>query len=72
VIGKRLDPNRSKKSDEADFNRAFFQRMVTYGFEPAASWHHADTMHFQLERLVHMIVPPAECEDVRSREAWEP
>ncbi len=75
------------KSDEAGFNRAFFQRMVTYGFEPAASWHHADTMHFELERLVRLIVPPAECEEpgeeaplrakafvaeaVRSREAWD-
>jgi hypothetical protein len=32
------------------------------GFEPAARWHTADTMHFELDRLVNMIVPADECD----------
>jgi hypothetical protein len=54
---------RNPKSDEAGFGKLFFQTMAKYGFEPAASWHTADTMHFEVEALVQTIVPPEHCEE---------
>lgn len=54
---------RNPRSDEAGFGKLFFQTMAKYGFEPAASWHTADTMHFEVEALVHAIVPPDHCEE---------
>jgi hypothetical protein len=58
TVGRR-DP----KSDDAGFGKLFFQTMAKYGFEPAASWHTADTMHFEVEALVQSIVPPEHCEE---------
>ena len=46
---------------KAGFSKRFFQVMVKYGFEPAATWHTADSMHFQLAGLANSIVPTKEC-----------
>jgi len=47
----------------AGFGKRFFQTMVKYGFEPAAAWRTADSMHFQLRGLVDQIVPAKACEE---------
>lgn len=47
----------------AGFGKRFFQAMVRFGFEPAASWRTADSMHFQLRGLVDQIVPAKACEE---------
>lgn len=58
-------------SHQAGFNRQFFQTMVRYGFEPAARWKTADTMHFEVDRLVGMIVPGTDCDPPTTPKAIE-
>ncbi len=47
----------------AGFGKRFFQVMVEFGFEPAATWRTADSMHFQVRGLVDQIVPAKACEE---------
>ena len=49
--------------NKAGFGKRFFQMMVTYGFEPAAHWRTADSMHFQVRGLVEAIVPADACQE---------
>lgn len=56
-------------SHQAGFNKQFFQAMVRYGFEPAARWQTADTMHFEVDRLVNSIVPGTDCDPPTNPEA---
>ena len=37
--------------------------MARYGFEPAATWHTADTMHFQVRGLVDQVMPADSCKE---------
>lgn len=46
---------------QSGFAKRFFQTMVKYGFEPAAQWRTADSMHFQVRGLVDAIVPADAC-----------
>lgn len=61
--GLPVDPAKKKTPlpPRAGFSKRFFQVMVKYGFEPAARWREADSMHFQVAGLAADIVPTKEC-----------
>ncbi len=52
---------KGKPTARSGFGKRFFQVMARYGFEPAATWHTADTMHFQVRGLVDQIMPADSC-----------
>ncbi len=52
---------KGKPTSRSGFGKQFFQVMARYGFEPAATWHTADTMHFQVQGLVDQIMPVDAC-----------
>lgn len=52
---------KGKPNAASGFAKRFFQVMVQHGFEPAASWHTSDSMHFQVRGLVDQIVPAEAC-----------
>jgi hypothetical protein len=54
---------KGKPTSRSGFGKRFFQVMAQYGFEPAATWHTADTMHFQVRGLVDQVMPADSCKE---------
>ena len=54
---------KGKPTPRSGFGKRFFQVMARYGFEPAATWHTADTMHFQVRGLVAQVMPADSCKE---------
>ena len=54
---------KGKPTARSGFGKRFFQVMARYGFEPAATWHTADTMHFQVRGLVDQVMPADSCKE---------